>query len=190
MRTSSRPARARSLYHSAVMVGRWEPGCLPTMTQGFDGHAADACQHRLRRGCQGHHARACLAVAEPKLACGAVHIVPAEREDLVQPAAGEHEEAERGDGVGRDRALSPGLGLRLRQRLAQAPVLLAGEEALALSLFVFAHGTAGVGAVRHEAPGGGQREHLGEDRQCPVGGTRRLAQPIVERRDVGTLDHG
>ena len=37
MRTSSRPARARRRYHSAVMVGRWAPGCLPTMTQGFVG---------------------------------------------------------------------------------------------------------------------------------------------------------
>ena len=86
---------------------------------GVGGHAADACQHRFRRGCQRHHAGARLAVAQPKLACGAVHIVPAEREDLVQPAAGEHEEAERGDGVGGDRALPhPRLGLRLRQGLA------------------------------------------------------------------------
>ena len=84
MRTSSRPARARSLYHSAVMVGRWVPGCLPTMTQGLMRHAADARQQRFRRGRERHHAGACLAVAEPKLACGAVHVVPAEREDLVQ----------------------------------------------------------------------------------------------------------
>ena len=118
MRTSSRPARARSLYHSAVMVGRWAPGCLPTMTQGLVGHAADPCQHRFRRGCQRHHAGARLAVAEAKLACGAVHIVPAEREDLVQAAAGEHEEAERGDGVGGDRALHPRLGVCLCQGLA------------------------------------------------------------------------
>ena len=85
---------------------------------GVDGDAADPRQHRFRRGCQRHHAGARLAVAQPKLACGAVHIVPAEREDLVQPAAGEHEEAERGDGVERDRALSPRLGVRLRQGLA------------------------------------------------------------------------
>ena len=82
---------------------------------GVCGDAADPRQHRFRRGCQGHHAGARLAVAQPKLACGAVHIVPAEREDLVQPAAGEHEEAECGDGVGGDRALHPRLGLRLRQ---------------------------------------------------------------------------
>ena len=81
-------------------------------------HAADACQHGLGGGCEGDHAGACLAVAQPKLACGAVHIVPAEREDLVQAAACEHEEAECGDGVGGDRALSPRLGLRLRQGLA------------------------------------------------------------------------
>ena len=35
-----------------------------------------------------------------------------------KPAAGEHEEAERGDGVGRDRALPPRLGFRLREGLA------------------------------------------------------------------------
>ena len=85
---------------------------------GVDGDAADPCQHCLRRGCEGDHAGARLAVAQAKLACGAVHIVPAEREDLVQPAACEHEEAERGDGVGGDRALSPRLGFRFCQGLA------------------------------------------------------------------------
>ena len=47
----------------------------------------------------------------------------------------------------------------------------------------------GVGTVRHEAPGGGEREHLGEDRQRAVGGAGCLAQAIVQRRDVGALDH-
>ena len=121
MRTSSRPARARRRYHSAVMVGRWAPGCLPTMIQGLMG-AADPRQHRFRRGCERHHAGARLAVAEAKLACGAVHIVPAKGEDLVQPAAGEHEEAERGDGVGRDRALPPAP----RPPLQPRPCLSAG----------------------------------------------------------------
>ena len=85
---------------------------------GVGGDAADARQHCLRRGCERDHAGAGLAVAQPKLACGAVHIVPAQREDLVQTAAGEHEEAERCDGVGGDRALPPRLGLRLSQGLA------------------------------------------------------------------------
>ena len=115
MRTSSRPARARSLYHSAVMVGRWGARLLADDDPGVCGDAADACQHGLGGGCQRHHAGARLAVAQPKLACGAVHIVPAKGEDLVQAAAGEHEEAERCDGVGRDRALPPGLGLRFCQ---------------------------------------------------------------------------
>ena len=85
---------------------------------GVGGDAADACQHGLGGGCEGDHARARLAVAEPKLACGAVHVVPAEGQDLVQAAACEHEEAERGDGVGGDRALSPRLGFCFCQGLA------------------------------------------------------------------------
>ena len=122
MRTSSRPARARSLIPLGGDGGEVGARLLADDDPGVVRHAADPRQHRLGGGCQRHHAGAGLAVAQAKLACGAVHIVPAQREDLVQAAAGEHEEAERGDGVGGDRALSS----RPRPPPPPAPGLSAG----------------------------------------------------------------
>ena len=49
-----------------------DPGVAP--------RPGDACQHGLRRGRKGDHAGPGLAVAEPELACGAVDIVPAQRQ--------------------------------------------------------------------------------------------------------------
>ena len=155
-------------------------------------HTGDPCQHRLCRGRKRDHARARLAVAQAKLAGGAVDIVPAQGQDLIEAAAGEHEEAQRRDGVGRDRALYAGLhlGLRLRERHTEPAVLVSGEEAFALLLLIFAHAPAGVGAVRHQAPGAGQGEHLGEDGERAVCSPWGLAQAVVERRHMRCLDHG
>ena len=167
-------------------------GLLADDDPGVVRHTLNPRQHGLCGGCEGHHAGAGLAVAQAKLASGAVDIVPAEGEDLVEPAAGEHEQPQRRDGVGRDRALHArfGLCLGLRECHTQPAVLLAGEEALALLLLIFAHAPAGVGAVRREAPGRGEGEHLGEHRERAVGGTGCLPQAVVERRHVGGLDHG
>ena len=89
--------------------------------------ALDGGEHGVCGGGEGDHAGTGLAVAESELACGAVHVVPAEREDLAQAAAGEHEEAQRCDGVGGDGALRTRCRLRLGlgQRSSQPPVLLA-----------------------------------------------------------------
>ena len=147
-------------------------------------HPRDLRQHRVGRGRQRHHARAGLAVAQAKLARGAVHVVPAQRQDLIEPAPGQQQQAQRGDGVGRCRARR----LRLRQRGAEAAVLVAAEEALALALPVAADRAARVAPLLDQAPGGGEGEHLGQHHERPVGRARGGAQPVVERRHVGALD--
>ena len=191
MRTSSRPARARRRYHSCGDGAEVRARLLADDDPGVVGHAHYPGQHGLGGGCEGDHAGAGLAVAEAELACGAVHVVPAQREDLVQAAAGEHEEAERRDGVGGDRAVHARLCVRLRLRQHRFPSAGTprGEEALALLLPVLADGAAGVGAVGHQAPGGGEGEHLGEDHEGAVGGAGRVAQAVVQGLDVGALDH-
>ena len=71
---------------------------------GVGRHAWDGGQHvgGFRR--EGDRARAGLAVGQVKLAGAYVHVLPAQGEDLVAPAAREHEEADSGGCVRGDAA--------------------------------------------------------------------------------------
>ena len=114
MRTSSRPARARTRLHGSKMLESRCPGLVPGMTQGLP-------------GTRGRAARTSAASTESEIVRGPVllsgrrsswgvevHVVPAQRQDLVAPAAGEHEQADGRCRMGRE----PPRRLQLVQGLA------------------------------------------------------------------------
>ena len=78
---------------------------------GVAGVARQLGQHLRRLGRELDRARAGLAVGKAQLLRLQPHVLPAQREDLVAPAAGEHEQAERRRRMGRE---APG-GLELVQ---------------------------------------------------------------------------
>ena len=94
MRTSSRPARARTRLQGSKMLESRCPVLVPGMTQGLQGTrgmaartSAASTESEIVRG-------PVLLSAQTKLLRLQVHVVPAQREDLVAPAAGEHEQAD------------------------------------------------------------------------------------------------
>ena len=73
------------------------PGLVPGMTQGFPGTLAKGGQNVRRLDRERDRAGAGLAVGKAELVGLQVHLLPAQRQDLVAPAAGEHEQADGGD---------------------------------------------------------------------------------------------
>ena len=111
MRTSSKPARARTRLQGSKMLESRCPVLVPGITQGLPGTSGDGGQNVCRLDRQRDRAGAGLAVWQTQLVGLQVHILPAQGEDLVAPAAGEHEQADGGGGMGRE---PPG-GLQLVQ---------------------------------------------------------------------------
>ena len=66
---------------------RGSPGDPP----GFGG-TLEHPQHGCR---QGNHTRTRLGVPDPQLARRAVHVIPAQRQNLALPASGQHQQADR-----------------------------------------------------------------------------------------------
>ena len=108
------------------------------------GNARNGSEHAHDRGCERHGSRSCLAIPDADLLRRAVHIVPPQRQDLVQAAPGEHQQPDRRNGVHRRAALC----FSLRENAAQAADLVRRQEAFALLLLVPADGTAGIAAGR------------------------------------------
>ena len=84
-------------------------GLAPRSTQGTSVGPLDAVEHLQDRPGQRHHAGTCLRIAQAQHPRGAVDIVPFQGEDLVRPAAGQHQQAGRRDRGGHHRTL----GLKL-----------------------------------------------------------------------------
>ena len=78
------------------------PGLVPGITQGLPGTSGDGGQHVRRLDRERDRAGAGLAVGKAELVGVEVHLLPAEREDLVAPAAGEHEQADGRCRMGRE----------------------------------------------------------------------------------------
>ena len=112
------------------------PGCLPTMTQGLWGRRAIPASTVSAAGVSGTM-RAPVLPSRSRNS-PAVRSTSSQRSVRIslKPAAGEHEQPQRRDGVGGDGTVHTRRRVRLglRQRPTQAPVLLAGEEPLALLL--------------------------------------------------------
>ena len=92
-------ARARRCWR--VWLPRLGAGDRP----GVVGQTRQRRQHRRGLGRERDRARAGLAVAQSELLRLQAHVLPAQRQDLVAPAAGQHEQAERRRRVGRDAPL-------------------------------------------------------------------------------------
>ena len=102
MRTSSRPARARTRLQGSKMLESRCPGLVPGMTQGLPGTSGDGGQNVRSLDGERDRAGAGLAVGKAQLLRLQVHLLPAERQDLVAPAAGEHEQADGRCRMGRE----------------------------------------------------------------------------------------
>ena len=121
-------------------------------------------QHAGHGGCQRHHARAALAVAQPQLPRRPVDVVPPELQHLVAPAPGQHQQPDRRRRMPRHLPLR----LQLIDRPAEPAILLVRQEPLARVRPVLAHRPAWVRPVLPQAPFDGQRQHLGHDLQHRV----------------------
>ena len=102
MRTSSKPARARTRLQGSKMLESRCPVLAPGMTQGLPGTrgmaastSAASAESEIVRG-------PVLLSGKAQLVGVEVHVLPAEGEDLVAPAAGEHEQADGRCRMGRE----------------------------------------------------------------------------------------
>ncbi len=99
-------------------------------------------------------------------------------------APSEHQQAQRRNRPG----LHHARGFRLAHRLTESPPFLRRQKAFAGRLSVPAHRTAGVDARRNPSPPLGQREHLRQDLDRPVGQTRHLAKRMVQLGNIKSRD--
>ena len=129
---------------------------------------------------QRHHARSRLRIAQAQLPGRAVDIVPAQLQDFVAPASGQHQQPDRRRHMGPDRAF----GFHFVQRPAQAPELRIREEPLARARSVPAHRPAGVLADLAKAPVLGQRHHLRHDLQHRIRRVGLAAHLVVQLRGM------
>ena len=102
MRTSSRPARARTRRQGSKMLEKPLPRPGAGNHPGVARHFGDGGQNVRRLGRERDRAGAGLAVGHAQLVGLQVHILPTQREDLVAPAAGEHEQADGRRRMGRE----------------------------------------------------------------------------------------
>ena len=180
--TGARPdAPPRMLEVGEMGTGlpaRDHPGIVLVARQGF--------QQSHRRWRQRNRPAARLRVGQVQLAGFEVDVLPAQLLDFREPAAGEHQQADR-----RDRRA----GLRavledVVENLAEALELLGAQEPLPLFLLEPLDVQAGVRAVGTETPDLGHVEHLGEHAEGAVGLVGRLAHTVVQCGDVAPLDFG
>ena len=158
------------------MGARPAPGDHP----GIARNPGNRPEHLRRRRRQRDHPRARLGVPETQLSRRPVHVVPTQGQDLVEPAAGQHQKTQRCHRLPPD----PASPLRRVHYPAQPPVLFRRQEPLARMLPVLDHEAAGVAALRGQAPRLGQGEHLGENHQRPVRRAGRIAKPVMQRRGM------
>ena len=161
-------------------AGEPAAGLRPPQHPGNPLGPLDAVEHVQHRPGQRHHARAGLRIAQAQDPRRAVHVVPFQGEDLVRPAAGEHQQADRGDRGRHHRAP----GLEPLQRGPHPAELLRGQEALAGLRAVMADMPAWLAAGRHHPPALAQRKHLRQHPHRLIGRRRRGAKLVVERREV------
>ena len=149
------------------------------------GYAGKVLQHLRRRRRQRHDPGTGLRIAQAKLARLEVHVLPAQTQNLVAPAPGQHQQP---DG----RRSVPGgksFGRRGVEGAPEPVELLRGEEPLVLGLhLVPAHESAGILPGRAQLPRLGQVEHLDEHVERPVCHRGLLAQLVLKRQDVLALD--
>ena len=140
----------------------------------------DTVQHLQHRPGQRHHARAGLRIAQPQHPRRPVDVVPFQGEDLVRPAAGQHQQAH-----GRDRRRHHRtLGLQLLQRSSQASVFRRRQEALSGLVAVLPDMAGRPAAGRDHPPVLGQHEHLRQDPDGLVGRCGPVPQLVMQRRHV------
>ena len=151
---------------------------------GIARNAGDAIEHRLDLGRQRDHARAGLRIPQPQGARAPVHIVPTQRQDLVAPAPGQHQQADRGNGRGPQRAVR----FSLVHEPAQ-PAVLIGRQIpfVLLARPIHAHRPARVPAVRRQPPRLGKSEQSREHADRRVGPRRRAAKLVVQCRHLGAV---
>ena len=144
-------------------------------------NAGNAIEHRLDLQRQRDHARAGLGLPQPQHARATVHVVPLQRQDLVAPAPGQHQQADRRNGRGPQRAVR----FPLVHEPAQ-PAVLAGRQIafVLLARLVHAHRPARVAAGRRQPPRLGKFEQSREHAHRRVGPGRRGAKFVVQRRDL------
>ena len=112
---------------------------------------------------------------------GDVDVLPLQRHDLAEPAAGQDQQPYGGDRGGQFDAFL----LHLAQHLADTPQLGGAQEPLALLLRIFLDVLARVRSVRTQAPHLGEVEHLGDDLQAPVGVVGDVPEIVMDLGDVG-----
>ncbi len=140
--------------------------------------AGDVREHlrRLRR--DRHRARAGLGISEIQFARLQFYVLPAQRQDLVQPAAGEQQQPDRGNGVDRNAHA----GLRLGERAPEAAELLLGEEPFAPAFPVLHHRPARVARLRQLPPVLRRVPDAREDVDRLVRHRRRRPQGVMDFR--------
>ena len=139
-------------------------------------------QHPRRRRRQRHQPRTGLRVRELQLARFKIDMLPFERDDLVAPAPGQHQQTDRRRRV--DRQPSP--GLHIGQHRPQMAELRLGQKPLALRLLILAHVPARV-APAAQLPLLREVEQAGPDLQRPVRLVGNVVQIAVQLVDVLAL---
>ena len=115
-----------------------------------------------------------------------MHILPVQGQDLVAPAPGQHQKADRS----RRRRRYPALGLQRAQHLPQPAELIFRQEPLALALPVLDHKAARIAALRSQAPDLGLIDHPRQRDDHLVRHGRDMAQPVVQVGHMLAPDRG
>src|SRR5680860_143557 len=139
-------------------------------------HLGSLSQQLQRRGAEDNDTLACFRVRQKQDPSLVIHVLPAQREDFSQPAAGEQQEADRPYcGL-----VLLGIGLHSAQDLPQPVELRRGEVSFPLLLLKLVNVSGGVRAVRPQAPLLSEVEHLTEQRQNSIGKVWTFAQGVVQ----------
>ena len=136
MRTSSSPARARIRSQWSFKLERCPPGFAPGITHGLPGTRGRAARTDTAAAGRGTTRGPVLLSRRRSSAASRFDLLPAQGEDLVPAAAGQHEEAQ-----GRRHRCPepsppalPGLRLDLVEDPSEPPELLLREEPLPVVL--------------------------------------------------------
>ena len=161
------------------------PRLAPRHDIGVLGDPRQPRKDRRRLGRERHGSRPGLGIAQGELHRLDPHLVPAQPQDLVPPAAGERQQPDR-----RRRARrAPAARLQPVQRRAEPAELGIGEKALAPPRAVF-RDRAGRVLARRQPPIGGVVDQPGQHGDRLVGRRRAVGEAVLQRRRLGAADCG
>ena len=160
---------------------------LPREHPRIAGYPRQVLQHLRHRRRHRHQPGSGLRIAQAKLSRLEVHVLPAQAENLISPAPGEHQQPDGRRSVPRGQPFG-----RCGVKGASEPAeLVWGEEPLVLRLnLVPTHESTGILPRWTQLPHLGQVEHLDEHVERPIRHRGLLAQLVVERQNVLALDLG